>query len=95
MQYYLEKSNKYSWREITSDGEIINSEETVQLFGVTLDYRLDFDLHISNICKKAATQLNSLQRLKSFIGFKEEKNSCSKLYLFKFRVLSSGLVFFF
>ena len=28
---------------------------------------------MSSICKEAATQLNFLQRLKSFIGFKEKK----------------------
>ena len=36
-------------------------------------YKLDFYPHISNICKKAATQLNALKRLKSFIGFREKK----------------------
>ena len=41
-----------SGEKINIDGEIINSEETVKLLGVTLDYRLDFDPHISNICKK-------------------------------------------
>ena len=53
-----------SGEKINIDGEIINSEETVKLLGVTLDYRLDLAPHISNICKKAATQLNVLQRLK-------------------------------
>ena len=62
-----------SGEKINIDGKIINSEKTVKLLGVTLDYRLVFDPHISNICKKAATQLNFLQRLKSFIGFKEKK----------------------
>ena len=47
-----------SGEKINIDGEIINSKETVKLLGVTLDYKLDFDPHISNICKKAATQLN-------------------------------------
>ena len=44
-----------SGEKINIDGETINSEETVKLLGVTLDYRHDFDPHISNICKKAAT----------------------------------------
>ena len=61
--------------------------------GITLDYKLDFDPHISNICKKAAIQLNVLERLKFFIGVREIY-SCPELYLFEFRVLSSGLVFF-
>ena len=45
----------------------------MKLLGVTLDYRLDFDPHISNLCKKAAIQLNVLKRLKVFIGFKEKQ----------------------
>ena len=60
-----------SGEKIDIDGETINSEETVKLLGVTLDYRLDFDPHISNICKNAAIQLNALQR-KSFICFEEK-----------------------
>ena len=59
--------------KINIDGEMISSEETVQLLGISLDYKLDFDPHISNTCRKAETQLN---------------------YLFKFQILSSGLVFF-
>ena len=44
----------------------------VELLGIMLDYKLDFDPHISNLCKKAATQLNVLKRLKTFIGFQEK-----------------------
>ena len=44
-------------------GHSIKSEETVKLLGVTLDYKLNFDPHISNLCKKAAAQLNVLKRL--------------------------------
>ena len=54
-------------------GHSIKSEETVKLLGVTLDYKQNFDPHISNICKKAAAQLNVLKRLKSFIGFAERE----------------------
>ena len=53
--------------------EICGSKSSLKLLGVTLDYRLDFDPHISNICKKAATQLNVLKRLKAFIGFREKQ----------------------
>ena len=62
-----------SGEQININGQMIKSEEAVKLLGVTLDYRLDFDPHISNLCKKAATQLNVLKRLKNFIGFKEKK----------------------
>ena len=50
---------------------MIKSEEAVKLLGVTLDYRLDFDPLISNLCKTAATQSNVLKRLKTFICFKK------------------------
>ena len=49
----LRKNQSNTSGEIVKiSGEIINSEETVKLLGVTLDYKLDFDPHISNICKK-------------------------------------------
>ena len=59
--------------DLNFQGHSIKSEETVKLLGVTLDYKLNFDPHISNLCKKAAAQLNVLKRLKSFIGFAEKE----------------------
>ena len=56
------KSNT-SGEKLKINGKIINSEEIVNLLRITLDYKLDFDPHISNICNKAATQLNVLKRL--------------------------------
>ena len=35
----------------------------VKLLGVTIDFRLIFDIHISNICKNASRQLNVLKRI--------------------------------
>ncbi len=54
-------------------GHSIKSEETVRPLRVTLDYKLNFDAHISNLCKKAAAQFNILKGLKSFIGFTEKE----------------------
>ena len=74
------KSNT-SGEKFNINGKIINSEETMKLFCVTLDYKLVLSCpHISNICKRAATQLNVLKRLKSFIGLGRKK--------FLFRALS-------
>ena len=39
-------------------GSKIKCEEHVKLLGVTIDYELNFDKHISGICKKSARQLN-------------------------------------
>ena len=45
------------------DGNNIKCDDEVKLLGVTLDFKLDFNTHISNICKKAARQLNVLKRI--------------------------------
>ena len=52
---------------------MIKSEETAKLLGIQLDYKLNFEQHISELCRKAASQLNVLIRLKQFIGFNERK----------------------
>ena len=58
---------------ISIQGKTIKSEASVKLLGVNLDHQLNFDFHISDLCKKAATQLNVLKRLKPFLGFAEKK----------------------
>ena len=35
------------------DNNNIKCDESVKLLGVTIDFQLNFDLHISNICKKS------------------------------------------
>ena len=43
------------------NGCIIQCEDEVKLLGVTIDFKLKFDLHVSNICKKASRQLGFLK----------------------------------
>ena len=35
-------------------GKMIKSEETVKLLGIQLDYKLNFEQHISELCRNAA-----------------------------------------
>ena len=44
----------------------INCEDVVKLLGVDIDYQLNFDQHIGNLCRKAGQQLNVLKRLSPF-----------------------------
>ena len=55
----------------------------MKLLGVDIDFNLNFDFHIQNICKKAGQQLNVLKRL--------GKNLCklSKLTIFHTFILSN------
>ena len=50
-----------------SDTEI-KCEEIVKLLGVDIYYKLNFDQHISNLCRKTGQQLNVLKRLNSFLS---------------------------
>ena len=52
----------------------INSNNTtssywVELLGIKIDSRLNFEPHVSDLCKSAARQLNALLRLKSHLSF--------------------------
>ena len=41
----------------------IKSEENVKLLVVTIDFQLNFNVHVLNICKRASKQLNVLNGL--------------------------------
>ena len=51
------------------DNQVTKSVSSVEFFGIQIDDRLNFNLHISKICKSAANQLNALIRLKQFLSF--------------------------
>ena len=51
------------------DNQTIKSVPSVELLGIDLDDKLNFNLHVSNICRSAANQLNASIRLKSYLSF--------------------------
>ena len=44
--------------------QVIKSVSSVELLGFQIDSKVNFNLHISKICKSAANQLSALIRLK-------------------------------
>ena len=46
------KRTKDKYINFNLDNNIVNCEEHVKLLGVTIDFKLNLDLHISNVCKK-------------------------------------------
>ena len=48
-------------------GADIECTDDVKLLGVTNDYRMSIDKHISNLCKKAARQINVLRRIGKYL----------------------------
>ena len=70
----IDKEKKCHTNETLEIGhQITKALSSVKLLGVQIDDQLNINLHISNICRSAANQLNALIRLKSFLAFKEKK----------------------
>ena len=55
---------------INVENTIISSLEEMKVLGVTIDDKLNFTEHISDVCTKAGRQLNILQRLKKVLDNK-------------------------
>ena len=60
------KTNKHNL-SFDLKGNKITCEENVKLLGITVDSHLNFDKHISEICKKASQQLNILKRICKYL----------------------------
>ena len=70
----IDKNKKCHTNETLKIGDkIITASSSVKLLGVQIDGQLNFNLHISNICRSAANQLNALIMLKCFLAFEEKK----------------------
>ena len=46
------------------ENQVIKSVSSVELLGIQIDDKLNFNLNISKICRSAANQLNALIKLK-------------------------------
>ena len=69
--------------KICIQNSTVSCEETVKLLGIEIDYQLNFDIHISSICRKASQQLNILKRLGRYL------DRLSKLTIFHTFILSN------
>ena len=84
-------------------GEIsIPSNDTTKLLGVTIDNKLSFDPHVTNLCKKVSQKLSALSRISSYMTIEKRKlimnafiNSqfgyCPLVWMFHSRALNSRI----
>ena len=49
-------------------GETIKCKNSVKLLGINIDNKLDFNEHVSNICKKVSIKLHALSRISHFLN---------------------------
>ena len=50
----------------------LTNESSVKLLAIKIYNKLNLEKHISNICKKARSQLNAIYRLQTFMGHGEK-----------------------
>ena len=55
------------------DQKNVKTSSSVKLLGVNIDDKLNFNLHITKICRSTANQLQALIRLRMFLNFEERK----------------------
>ena len=66
----LDKRKQDHTKETFEIGDkVIKASPSVKLLGVQIEDKLHFNLHITNICRTAANQVNALIRLKQFLSF--------------------------
>ena len=51
----------------------INTSKSVELLGIMIDYKLNFEEYIAVRCKKIRLQLNTISRLQKYMGKKEKE----------------------
>ena len=87
---------------VTLGTESIDSSDSVELLGVTIDKDLKFTEHVSNLCKKGNQKLHALARISKYL--KEDKlklimktfvqsqfNYCSLVWMFHNRNLNNKI----
>ena len=55
--------------DVSVDGTILETTESIKILGVTVDRKLNFNDHVSQMCTKAEGQLHVLQRLKGCLDY--------------------------
>ena len=53
---------------INVEDEIIECSSSVKLLGFTIDNKLNFDEHVSKLCKKASQKIHALARISNFMS---------------------------
>ena len=71
-------------QRIVVDNQYIKVVSSVELLGIQIDDKLEFNLYICNICRSAAIQLNALLRLKRFLGYKEKRILINSYFMANF-----------
>ena len=60
-------------KSIVIDNKTIESSKSVKLLGLTIDNKLNFGIHINNICKVASAKIKGLGRIRNRLNLSQAK----------------------
>ena len=64
--------------------QTIDNSTCEKLLGVKFDYKLTFNTHIDDICKKAGLKLNALSRIAPYMVFKKKRLLVNVFFMSQF-----------
>ena len=99
--HFLINNTKQSF-QIKIVNETVSNSKYEKLLGVKVDHELNFNEHVSSLCKKASQKLNALSRITSCMTFDQRRltlNSfiishfsyCPIVWMFHSRMLNEGI----
>ena len=89
-------------KDIKIGEDVITSETSVKLLGVTIDNKLNFNEHVEKICKKANAKLHALARIAKYLSsdklrilmktyIESQFNYCPLTWMFHSRQLNTKI----
>ena len=80
----------HKWEHVWANIEDtkIWENDSVQLLGVTIDSKLRFDDHLSEICRKAENKLSALTRIFKFLNFDKRRQLVKAFFESQFKYCS-------
>ena len=89
-------------KALVLNGTLIPNESKVELLGITFDNNLDFDLHVTRLCKQASRKLQALSGISIYMDFDKRRslmNSflisqfsyCPLVWMFHSRILNNRI----
>ena len=72
-KYHLLINNTKKSFQIKIGNETVSNSKYEKLLGVKVDHELNFNEHVSSLCKKASQKLNALSRIASCMTFDQRR----------------------
>ena len=72
-KYHLLINNTKKSFQIKIGNETVSNNKHEKLLGVKVDHELNFNEHVSSLCKKASQKVNALSRIASYMTFDQRR----------------------